>query len=494
MQPRIPHTPRRLGSPGGPRSLRASAAALVLSLIALALGLTAAPARAAGLQEVTSFGSNPGNLQMFRHVPDGLPSGRPLVVALHGCTQSAAGYDDESGWTKWADAWDFALLLPQQKSANNANSCFNWFQQSDFSRGQGEALSIKQMVDKMAADHGTDASRVYVTGLSAGGAMTSVMAAAYPDVFAGAAVVAGIPFDCARDALAALNCMSPGSDLSPQQWGDKVRAAYPSYSGSYPTMSVWHGSADGTVNPMNMTEIVQQWTNVHGTDAVADASDTVQGYPHKVYRDGSGKDVVESYSITGMDHGQPVDPGSGASQCGVAGQYFPDVNICASYRIGQFWGLTAPDGGGSLPTPTGLTVTGTTDTSASLAWSAVDGAASYRVYRGGTQVGSPSSTSFTDAGLATGTTYSYTVAAVDGSGAVGATSGAVQATTTGATHQCYTDNNYNQVAAGRAHQSLGYVYANGSNQSMGLYNLFVTHTLEETSPGYYVVADSGCPS
>ncbi|MED7826897.1 PHB depolymerase family esterase [Streptomyces chiangmaiensis] len=477
-----------------PHSCRAFAAALVLSLIALILGFTSAPARAASLQEVIGFGSNPGNLQMFRYVPDALPTGRPLVVALHGCTQSAAAYDNETGWTKWAEAWGFALVLPQQKSANNANSCFNWFQSSDFSRGQGEALSIKQMVDKTAADHGTDLSRVYVTGLSAGGAMTSAMAASYPDVFSGAAVVAGIPFDCARSVLAGLSCMDPGSNLSPQQWGDKVRAAYPSYAGPYPTMSVWHGSADGTVKPMNMTEIVEQWTNVHGTDTVADTSDTVQGYPHKVYHDGSGRAVVESYSITGMDHGQPVDPGSGPAQCGVASQYFPDMNICASYRIGQFWGLAAPEGGGSLPAPSGLTVTGTTDTSVSLSWNAVADATSYRVYRGGTQVGTPASPSFTDTGLAPGTTYSYSVAAVDASGAVGASSSTVQAATTGATHRCYTDNNYNQVAAGRAHQSLGYVYANGSNQYMGLYNLYETHTLEETGPGYFVLSDSGCPA
>ncbi|MBA2809589.1 PHB depolymerase family esterase [Streptomyces sp. KM273126] len=493
MHPRTPHAPL-LGPARTPRSRRAFAAALVLSLIALVLGFTSAPARAASLKEVTGFGSNPGNLQMFRYVPDGLPTGRPLVVALHGCTQSAAAYDDETGWTKWADAWGFALVLPQQKAINNANSCFNWFQSSDFSRGQGEALSIRQMVDRTAADHGTDPARVYVTGLSAGGAMTSVMAASYPDVFSGAAVVAGIPFDCARSVSAGLSCMNPGSDLSPRQWGDKVRAAYPSYSGPYPTMSVWHGSADGTVKPMNMTEIVEQWTDVHRTDTVADVSDTVQGYPHKVYRDGSGRDVVESYSITGMGHGQPVDPGSGATQCGVAGQYFPDMNICASYRIGQFWGLAAADGGGSLPAPSGLTATSTTDTSVSLSWNTVAGAASYRVYRGGAQVGTPSSTSFTDTGLSSGTTYGYTVATVDGSGEVGVSSAAVQATTTGATHQCYSDSNYNQVAAGRAHQSLGYVYANGSNQYMGLYNLFETHTLEETGPGYFVIADSGCPS
>jgi poly(hydroxyalkanoate) depolymerase family esterase len=467
---------------------------LLLSLFALLLGLLPAPAQAASLTEVTGFGSNPGNLQMFRYVPDGLPAGRPLVVALHGCTQSAAAYDNETGWTRWADEWGFALLLPQQRSANNANSCFNWFQPADFSRGQGEALSVKQMVDRMAADHGTDRSRVFVTGLSAGGAMTAVMAASYPDVFAGAAVVAGLPFDCARTAAAAFGCMTPGSDLGARQWGDKVRAAYPSYAGPYPTMAVWHGTADATVAPVNMTELVEQWTDVHGTDPVADVSDTVQGHPHKVYRGNGGLDVVETYSLTGMGHGQPVDPGTGEAQCGIAGAYVLDANICGSHRIGRSWGLAAPDGGGTLPAPSTPVVTAVSDSSVSLTWGAVAGAVSYRVLRDGAVAGTTSSATFTDTGLSPGSTYTYTVSAVGGSGAAGTPSAPVGATTTGAPHACHTDNNYNHVAAGRAHQVLGTVYANGSGQNMGLYNVFVTHTLEETSPGHFVIADSGCPS
>ena len=137
-------------------------------------------------------------------------------------------------------------------------------------------------------------------------------------------------------------------------------------------------------------------------------------------------------------------------------------------------------------------MTGTTDTGATLAWNAVSGAAGYNVYRGGTKVGSATGTSYTDSGLSAATTYSYTVAAVDSSGAVGAVSAPVTATTTGAAPQCYTTDNYRQVQAGRAHQSGGYTYANGSSQYMGLYNVAITHTLKETSPGYFVLADSGC--
>lgn len=330
-----------------PRLRSAAVATLAALVTGFALMAANLPAQAATLQEVTGFGSNPGNLQMFRYVPDGLPNARPLVVAMHGCTQSASAFDNETGWTKLAEDWDFALLLPQQRSANNYNYCFNWFEPGDTTRGAGEALSIKQMVDRMKTDNGVDASRVYVTGLSAGGAMTAVMLATYPDVFAGGAVVAGLPYRCATTVSQAFSCMNPGSNLSPAAWGDKVRAAS-THTGPWPTVSIWHGSSDTTVVPMNSTELMEQWTNVHGADQTADVSDTVAGYPHKVYRDGAGASVVETYSITGMAHGQPVDPGTGAQQCGVAAAYILDVNICAAYHIGTFWGLA----NGGSPSPT----------------------------------------------------------------------------------------------------------------------------------------------
>lgn len=339
---------------------------LALLTIAATVGVVAggAPqAGAASLTQVTSFGTNPGALGMWRYVPDGLPTGRPLVVALHGCTQSASSYDVETGWVKFAEEWDFALVLPEQSTANNGSRCFNWFQPGDYSRGQGEALSIKQMVDKMKTDFGSDASRVFVTGLSAGGAMTTAMLGAYPDVFAGGAVMAGLPYKCASTSSEGFNCMSPGKNLTPQQWGDLVRGAS-SHTGPWPKVSVWHGTQDFTVATMNMTEIMEQWTNVHGIDQTVDTSDTVAGYPHKVYRDAGGTARVETYSLTGMGHGTAVDPGTGATQCGTAGAYILDVNICSTYYSATFFGLNAGGGGGTTTTtaPTTTTTAPTTTT------------------------------------------------------------------------------------------------------------------------------------
>jgi poly(hydroxyalkanoate) depolymerase family esterase len=345
-----------------PAALRRLVPVALLALAALGLALPAA-----AQTEVTGFGSNPGNLRMFKYVPASLPAGAPMVVALHGCAQSAASYDAESGWQRFADRFRFALLLPQQQSANNGSSCFNWFENGDTTRGQGEALSIRQMVDRMIADHGIAPSRVYITGLSAGGAMTAVMLATYPDVFAGGAIVAGLPYRCAGGQSAAFSCMNPGTDLSPTQWGDRVRAAS-SWTGPWPIVSIWHGDADFTVRPVNQTELLEQWTDVHGIDRTADVSETIGGYPRRVYRDASGAARVETWTITGMGHGTPVDPGTGETQCGTAGAYLLDVNLCSSYYIARFFGLDDLDGvppTATITAPTnGASVSGNVNVSA----------------------------------------------------------------------------------------------------------------------------------
>jgi hypothetical protein len=150
-------------------------------------------------------------------------------------------------------------------------------------------------------------------------------------------------------------------------------------------------------------------------------------------------------------------------------------------------------GTGSLPAPTGVATSGATNTTMNITWNAVSGASGYNVFRNGGKVNGSlvTGTSFTDSGLTAATTYSWSVAAVDSSGTQGAMSASVNGTTTGTAATCYTDNNYNHTVAGRAHQSGGYAYANGSNQNMGLWNTFVVTTLKMTGTNYYVIGT--CP-
>ncbi len=320
----------------------------IVALLALALtvlGLAPpAPAQAASLVTVTGFGSNPGNLTMHLYRPSGLPAGAPLVVALHGCTQTAQDYYANSGWAELADRHGFAVVFPQTSSANNGNACFNWFQTGDTTRGQGEALSVRQMVSHAVSSQGLDGARVYVTGLSAGGAMTAVMLATYPEVFAGGSVVAGLPFRCATTVGAAFGCMSSPPDRTPQQWGDLARNGHPGYGGARPVVSIWHGTSDTTVVPAAARESRDQFTNLAGVGQTPTAT---RSLPGGTTLEEYGGGAVRLYSVQGMGHGTPVDPGPGADQCGHAAAYFLDT-ICSAHRDAVAFGLAT---GGSEPDP-----------------------------------------------------------------------------------------------------------------------------------------------
>lgn len=331
-----------------------------------------------GLTQVTGFGTNPGNLLMYRHVPTGVPANAPLVVVLHGCTQTAAGMEG-SGWTAAANVYKFYVVYPQQQSSNNSASCFNWFEPGDYTRGQGEALSIKQMVDSMKAAYSIDASRVYVAGFSAGGYMAPALLAAYPDIFSAASINSGGPYGCATTSTQGFNCMSPGVDKTPATWGNAVRSAWSTagYTGPAPRVTIWHGTSDFTVRPMNLTEAMEQWTDVHGIDQTADTSETVGGFPHKVYRDSAGTARVETWEVTNMGHAVGIDPqysfpGS-TTACGATGSYLSDVNVCSVYYQAQFFGLTGGGSTGDTTPPTvsvtapasGATVSGTVTVTAS---------------------------------------------------------------------------------------------------------------------------------
>ncbi|MFC8654008.1 alpha/beta hydrolase family esterase [Streptomyces parvus] len=333
------------------RTVRRLAAAVALATGAALAGPGAAGASAAepaqaraaaSLERVTSFGANPGGLNMYVYRPAALPANAPAVVALHGCTQSAQVYSDNAGLNTFADRHGFLVVYAETTTVNNGNKCFNWFQPGDTRRGRGEAASIRQMVAHAATAYGVDTGRVQVTGLSAGGAMTSVMLAAYPDVFAAGAVVAGIPYGCGVDVVSAFGCMSPGVDRTPAAWAQGVRDAHPGFAGPWPRVAIWHGDNDATVAPRNADELRDQWTAVHGLGQTPDRTSTIG--PNSTRRseylaaDG-GASAVEVNRVPGTGHGTPVDPGSGAEQCGATGtQHFID-SVCSSYWITRFFGL-----------------------------------------------------------------------------------------------------------------------------------------------------------
>ncbi len=297
---------------------------------------TAAPSR---LTEVDRFGKNPGNLRMFTYAPPNLPPSPALVVVLHGCAQDAAGYDHGTGWSSLADRYGFVLLFPEQQDANNPKRCFNWFQLGDIQRGQGEAASIRQMIEHLIQDRSIDRDRVFITGLSAGGAMTAAMLATYPEAFSAGAIIAGLPYRCATNVSEALECMFQGRTRPAEEWGDLVRDAS-RHKGPWPRVSVWQGGADATVHPTNAGELVKQWTNVHGLPPSPSREEVVDGYPRRVWTNAIGEDIIDEYILAGMAHGTPLATGDVENAYGAAGPFLLETGISSSYHIAKFWGLT----------------------------------------------------------------------------------------------------------------------------------------------------------
>jgi poly(hydroxyalkanoate) depolymerase family esterase len=301
--------------------------------------LVLAGTAAADIQPVGNFGPNPGALAMFEYIPSQLGTKRPLVVVLHGCTQQATGVVP-AGWNALADQHDFAVLYPEQATANNPVRCFNWAGEhgdpANLVRGQGENASIIAMIDHAIATHDLDPDRVFITGLSAGGAFTSVMLATWPERFAGGAIFAGIPYRCATTVGQAFTCGNPGVVKAATTWGDLVRGAAP---GPYPRVQIWHGSADTTVAPANATELVKQWTDAHDTDATADTTEMIDSAMREQFLAGD-RIVVERYTIAGMGHAIPI----GGDGCvATPGAYLSDRDICSTQHAATFFGLTGED-------------------------------------------------------------------------------------------------------------------------------------------------------
>lgn len=285
------------------------------------------------LQALTSFGSNPGALRAMYHLPQNLPQGAPLVIVLHGCTQTATAYDHHSGWSKLAAEAGFGLLYPEQKRSNNPNLCFNWFQPADARRDAGEALSIRQMIEAMVVIHGFDRDRIFITGLSAGGAMAAVMLAAYPEVFSGGAIIAGLPYGSAATVPEAFDRMRGQGGPSEQDLPSAVRSAS-KHRGRWPKVSIWHGTADRTVSPSNAEAIATQWRGVHGLERTPTRSQRIGKLARRAWCDRAGDPLIEINMLQEMGHGTPIGDG-----LGIPGPYMLDVGISSTREIARFWGI-----------------------------------------------------------------------------------------------------------------------------------------------------------
>lgn len=290
-----------------------------------------------GLIPLGDFGTNPGGLDALYYLPPDILPAMPLVVVLHGCTQTAQAYERGAGWTILARDHGFAVLYPQQKRSNNGNLCFNWFDAQDVARQGGEAESIAQMVSHLASRHCIDPGRIHITGLSAGGAMTSAMLVRYPEMFAAGAIIAGLPFDVAHSVSQAMDRMRGRGLPPPDELATRVRAAT-AHSGPWPRLSIWHGTADHVVAVANARAIVDQWLPLHGLANVRPVESTLDGHQHLSWNDRDGQTMIEHHSLAGFGHATPIDSLT-PDALGKPGPHMLEAGTSSTRRIAQFWGI-----------------------------------------------------------------------------------------------------------------------------------------------------------
>jgi poly(hydroxyalkanoate) depolymerase family esterase len=231
----------------------------------------------------------------------------PLVVMLHGCKQDAATFSGGTRMNQLADQEGFLVLYPEQRRLANAHRCWNWFD-SSAQRAGGEAALIAGMVREVISAHAIDPSRVYVAGLSAGGAMTSIMASCYGDLFAACAIHSGLMYQAAESVSEATRAMKQGSRASPQ---DTALHAMAQKDFSFVPALVIHGSKDGTVNPVNADQVVEQFMAMSslaqgGSAAVIENAYSESGggrydYEVREYRRGDTF-VLRKVLVDGLDH------------------------------------------------------------------------------------------------------------------------------------------------------------------------------------------------
>jgi poly(hydroxyalkanoate) depolymerase family esterase len=213
----------------------------------------------------------------------------PLVVMLHGCTQDP---DDFAAGTRMNDAAREAgclVLYPAQSRQANPQGCWNWFKRTHQARGRGEAGLLAAMTQKIAAEHGADPSRIYVAGLSAGGAMAAILGETYPDLFAAVGVHSGLAAGSARDLQSALAAMKRGAPAA-------------SRSARTPTI-VFHGDADGTVHPDNGVHVVASTAAAGAAPHVQrDRAPAGRDYTRSVHRASEGEVVAEHWVVHGSAH------------------------------------------------------------------------------------------------------------------------------------------------------------------------------------------------
>jgi poly(hydroxyalkanoate) depolymerase family esterase len=307
--PRMRHATLRRNRVGR-RLVEVSAAVCLVASLFAAFSAGSQATTASGKLTSGTYTTGSGALSYELYVPSSYKPGTsvPLVVALHGCTETADVYRQLSGWDKLAEAKGFIVVFPEQTTSRNYQRCWNWLLQADMHRGSGEPAMIAGLTTSLQQRYSVDTHRTYVAGFSAGGAMANVMAASYPDLYGAVGVGSGCEYN-------GLPCVgSPGPD--PKQTGKQAYDAMGTHARVMPAI-VFQGDADSIVAPANGPMIVSEWqvTNDYADDGALNGSIPTnrtgfsngvspggRSYTTTTYGDGHGHQLIQYWVVHGMNH------------------------------------------------------------------------------------------------------------------------------------------------------------------------------------------------
>ena len=228
----------------------------------------------------------------------------PLVVMLHGCTQNADDFATGTGMNVAARAQGLFVLYPEQSQSANSSKCWNWFQSNDQHRGQGEPAFIASLTEAVMKQYSIDPARVYIAGLSAGGAMATIVAESYPEIFAAVCVHSGLPRGAANSVMEAFTVMRTGDVAAPLS-GIRMQMSVPTI--------VFHGDNDKTVHPRHGERVIAavlsgddaaHWQGAGGGSPRIEKGTSAKGrrYTRSTYHDNNGNAMLEHWLVHGAGH------------------------------------------------------------------------------------------------------------------------------------------------------------------------------------------------
>ncbi len=294
---------------------------------------------------VKNLSHNPGNLKGSIYVPNKLQHNskqKPLVVLLHGCSQSPEQLLAISGFQKYADSLGFYLLMPEQKIINNPSKCFNWFYEKDIShQEEGESRSIVSMIDYAEGNYPIDIYSVHVVGLSAGASMANALLQHYPKVFNSGAIIAGGPVGQADNPIDAIKVLNGKISKSQEEYSAECKHC--SSIRRLPKVMLVHGMDDIVVSPKNLHEATKQWRGILDNDI----TDSVQNDRYlemeqinaTIYIDSMGHELLKVVSIKNLGHKYPQSLGECFGSAGENGLHAENIGFNLTLDIVHYFGL-----------------------------------------------------------------------------------------------------------------------------------------------------------